>query len=70
MPDLPGVAVVTPENGGYKLTLQPGVEPVDIMAAIAGRRLQVDKFEIAMPSLDEIFIRIVGENPELAEQAV
>jgi len=67
LPELPGVALATPENGGFRLSLQPGIAPVDLLVTLANMRAPVEKFEIAMPSLDEIFIKIVGENPDTLE---
>ncbi len=66
LPELPGIAQIRTENSGYQLTLQPGVEPVEILQALAAQRAAVEKFEIAMPSLDQIFIEVVKATEEKA----
>ena len=59
LPDLPGVERVEPLTGSVKLHLATGTDPQAILQALVTRRLPVDQFEVAMPDLDEIFIRVV-----------
>jgi ABC-2 type transport system ATP-binding protein len=59
IPPLPGVLQVSPHNKGFKLTLGDGISSQEILKALIGRNIRVDRFEIAIPSLDEIFIRTV-----------
>jgi ABC-2 type transport system ATP-binding protein len=59
IPDLPGVERVEPVNGTVKLHLSPGSDPQTILQALVARKVAVEQFEIAMPTLDEIFIRVV-----------
>jgi len=59
LPTLPGVVDVTPHNSATKLTLADGATPQDILRALMARDVALEKFEIAVPSLDEIFIRVV-----------
>jgi ABC-2 type transport system ATP-binding protein len=60
---LPGVARVEPtENGrkGFLLHLQPGTTSEQILAAIAAApNTNIERFELAVPSLNDIFIRVV-----------
>ncbi|RMG80563.1 MAG: ATP-binding cassette domain-containing protein [Chloroflexi bacterium] len=59
---LPGVASVK-SNGraGIKLYLKPDVQVDDVLAAIAQNdAYSITRFERAIPSLDEIFVRVVG----------
>ena len=58
LPPLAGVEGVTERNGWLQLALAPGTQPQEILAQLLGQT-QVEHFEIAVPSLDEIFIRTV-----------
>lgn len=64
IPKLPGVREILPQNQGFKITLADCTQPQDIFKALASSNLVIEKFEIAIPTLDEIFIRVVegGEN--------
>lgn len=59
---LPGVASVEMHNGRTALlNLNEGVTPDDIMEAMAVRaNYRVRRFELAVPSLNEIFIAVAG----------
>jgi ABC-2 type transport system ATP-binding protein len=59
LPTLPGVERVEPHNSAVKLHLAPGTRPQDILRAIVAQEIAVEHFEISMPDLDEIFIRVV-----------
>ena len=48
-------------NGSAKLTLAPDQTPQMVLESLIEKDLTLEKFEIAMPSLDEIFIRAVRE---------
>jgi ABC-2 type transport system ATP-binding protein len=66
MPTLPtgtfGNVVATQEhNGTVKLTLANNIAPQDVLQALVEKGVQLDQFEVAVPSLDEIFIKVVGE---------
>jgi ABC-2 type transport system ATP-binding protein len=58
---LHGVLEARRQNGGaWHLALQPGITPQTIFRALASRDdLRVDRFEIAEPSLDDIFVSVV-----------
>jgi ABC-2 type transport system ATP-binding protein len=61
---LPGVASVAPvgKNGLHRLRLQTGTTPREVFRALAARpETIVEHFEIALPSLDEVFIKAVNE---------
>ena len=68
LPILPGVERVEPVNGAVKLHLAQGTEPQAILQALVARKLPVEQFEIAMPTLDEIFIRVVQSTPRVQGQ--
>lgn len=62
---LPGVTrVEKSENGrlGVTLYLADGTSPDDVLAAIArAEDMSIERFELAVPRLNDIFIRVVGE---------
>lgn len=59
LPPLQGIIQVIPKNNKFKLTLQEGVSSQEILRSLIERDIRVNRFEIAIPSLDEIFIRTV-----------
>jgi len=59
LPELPGVEQVEPVNGSVKLHLSAGTQPQEILKALVARDLPIERFELALPDLDEIFIRVV-----------
>jgi len=58
---LPGVQEIAAHNGDRKLTLAAGATPQSVLQALVARNVAIEKFEIALPSLDEVFIRVVGK---------
>ena len=56
---LPGVARINDAGNSAELFLEPGGDPQEILAALAGK-LTIRKFDLSDPSLHEIFIRAVG----------
>jgi len=61
LPIVPGVEQVVPHNTATKLMLAEGTTPQDVLRALMAQNVIVEKFEIAIPTLDEIFIRVVEE---------
>jgi ABC-2 type transport system ATP-binding protein len=59
IPELKGVERIEPINGSIKLHLSPGTAPQDVLRALVAGNITVNQFEISMPTLDEIFIRVV-----------
>jgi ABC-2 type transport system ATP-binding protein len=57
--DLPGVVGVAAHNSASRLTLSPGVSPQDLLRGLVELDIPLEQFEIAVPTLDEIFIRVV-----------
>ncbi len=67
---LPGVLEVRADNGGWQMTLAPGVSPQEIFRSLAARPdLRLERFEIAEPSLDDIFVSVVQGQPVAEESA-
>ncbi len=61
---LPGVLQVRREDGAWHMPLAPGTAPQDVLRALVERGVKVERFEIAEPSLEDIFIAVVGEHEE------
>ncbi|MGC9349532.1 MAG: ABC transporter ATP-binding protein [Anaerolineae bacterium] len=63
---LPGVLEARRHNGAWHLGLASGTSPQDVFRALAAREnVRIERFEIAEPSLDDIFIRVVKEEQGL-----
>jgi ABC-2 type transport system ATP-binding protein len=65
--ELPGVARARVETNVAELHLEAGADPQRLLAA-ALPRLRVSRFEMAAPSLEEIFIDRVGAGAETSRQ--
>jgi len=62
---LPGVLETRQQNGEWHMALEPGTSPQDVFRALAARdAIRVERFEIAEPSLDDIFITVVQAEGE------
>jgi ABC-2 type transport system ATP-binding protein len=59
LPTLPGVERLEAHNGAVKLHLQPGAKPQEILRQLVMQGINLEQFEISVPTLDEIFIRVV-----------
>ena len=57
--DLPGVAEVRSEDGSFYLTLAEGKRPKDVLRALIAQDVEVEAFEVAQPTLEDIFVRVV-----------
>jgi ABC-2 type transport system ATP-binding protein len=63
LPSLPGVLQVEPHNSSaFRLNLASSTSSQEILRSLVERGIQVDQFEIAAPTLDEIFIRVVQQD--------
>ena len=61
LPALPGIAGVKAVNGSQRLDLEADTTPQAVLKALVEQGVMVERFEIATPSLDEIFIRVVRD---------
>jgi ABC-2 type transport system ATP-binding protein len=62
---LPGVVEIADHNGAKLLKLDARTSPQDVLRSLVEQNIPVEQFEIALPTLDEIFIRVVkGEGAE------
>jgi ABC-2 type transport system ATP-binding protein len=59
LPTLAGVERVEAVNGSFKLHLAPGTEAQDVLRALVEQNISLQGFKISVPTLDEIFIRVV-----------
>ena len=64
---LDGVARIVKQNGSYFLTPQEGVSAQDLLSALVSQGIKMNTFEVAVPTLDEIFIQVVKEGSERDE---
>jgi ABC-2 type transport system ATP-binding protein len=63
LPSLPGVERIEQHNSSaYRLTLSAAVSNQEILRSLVAQGITIDQFEIAAPTLDEIFIRVVQQN--------
>jgi ABC-2 type transport system ATP-binding protein len=67
---IPGVLESRHHNGNWHLALEMGVDPQGIFRALAARdNVKVERFELAEPSLDDIFVQVVSGRRSLDEAA-
>ncbi len=64
LPAVDGVVSASRHNSEVRLNLADGVTPQDVLKALVQAGAVLEKFEIAVPSLDEVFIRVVGKGGE------
>ena len=68
LPQVDGVVDEKQQNHSTRWTLQEGTSPQDVLRALLAAGSVVEQFEVALPSLEEVFIKVVGR-PEDAEAA-
>jgi len=61
IPQISSVESMVTHNSATKLVLTEGSTPQDVLAELVAQDVSVEKFEIALPTLDEIFIKVVQE---------
>jgi ABC-2 type transport system ATP-binding protein len=64
IPTLSSVETMVQHNNVTKLILKQGSTPQDVLGALVAQDVAIEKFEIALPTLDEIFIKVVKEGSE------
>jgi ABC-2 type transport system ATP-binding protein len=63
LPSLPGTTRANggqPHDGAVRLTLHGDTRPQDVLERLVAAQVPIERFEIAVPSLDEIFVRAVA----------
>jgi ABC-2 type transport system ATP-binding protein len=58
---LNGVSKIERLNDAHRLTPLPGVSAHDLLTELVAQGIELNSFEVAVPTLDEIFIRVVKE---------
>ena len=60
---IPGVLEARQQNGTWHLALEIGTDPQTIFQALASYvDVRIERFELAEPSLDDIFVQVVSES--------
>ncbi|MPZ13923.1 MAG: ATP-binding cassette domain-containing protein [Chloroflexi bacterium] len=62
LPDLPGVSLSQQREDYAELNVRDGIDPHTILHATLERGVRVTRFEIADPSLEEVFVEYVGRS--------
>lgn len=57
-----GVLKIVPINGSTRLVLSQGTTPQTVLHELVNKDVTLEQFEIAVPTLDEIFIKVVQGN--------
>ena len=58
---LPGVQNIEEDGLYFRLTPEDGVSPHTVLRQLVDQQVAIDSFEIATPTLDEIFIKVVKQ---------
>lgn len=66
LPSLRGVTRAEKLNGSVKLILENIITPQEILKKLVDQDVVLEKFEIAVPSLDEIFIHVVEQGRRIS----
>jgi ABC-2 type transport system ATP-binding protein len=65
LPEIKGVIKKEKHNSSaYRLTLAPSTSAQDVLHTLVEAGTEINQFEIAAPTLDEIFIRVVQDNAQ------
>jgi ABC-2 type transport system ATP-binding protein len=74
--NIPGVLETRNRNGTWHLAMEIGADPQAVFRALASRaEVKIERFELAEPSLDDIFVQVVSDGKasdrvaELAEHS-
>lgn len=61
LPDLKGVTGKHEYRDHVELFFDTGTSPHDILEQLMNHKIQINRFEVSTPSLNEIFLQVVGE---------
>jgi ABC-2 type transport system ATP-binding protein len=65
---IPGVLETRRHNGAWHMALEIGMDPQAVFRSLAGREgVKIERFELAEPSLDDIFINVVQDGATYQE---
>lgn len=62
LPPLPGIKEQRVTREGIRLELEDNINPQDVLHTLVVSGTVIDKFQIAVPTLEEIFVKVVGGN--------
>jgi ABC-2 type transport system ATP-binding protein len=62
--EVPGVSRTQVHRGYTELFLDGGTTPQQVLEYLVGRGVEINRFEIATPPLNDIFIDVVGKSHE------
>ena len=62
LPALEGISDIDSYNSTYRLVLTVNTSPKLVLTQLVAKNIPVERFEIAVPTLDEIFIQVVQES--------
>ena len=66
---LPGVLEMRKHNGAWQLALEIGTNPQHVLQTLTARAdVRLERFELAEPSLEDIFVHVVGERGSLENE--
>lgn len=69
--DVTGISMVKHENGTYRMMLEEGIQPEEVLKRLVNQPgVTVKRFEQMETSLDEIFVQVVGRSISEEEQQV
>ena len=58
---LPGVEKIERQNGAFRVHLGNTASPQELLKTLVEKNIPLEKFEIALPTLDQIFIQVVTQ---------
>jgi ABC-2 type transport system ATP-binding protein len=62
--EVPGVIEKRTHKGYVELILDGNTTPKQVLKRLVSTGIVINRFEVAMPSLNEIFLKVVGKNHE------
>jgi ABC-2 type transport system ATP-binding protein len=66
LPTLNGITTFEKINGGtYRIGLPPNTKPQQFLRDLVEQNIDIEQFEIAVPTLDEIFIQVVNQETSI-----
>jgi len=62
LPAIPGIKSLQIHNRTYRLELEETTNPQEVLSYLISRNVPLEQFEIAIPTLEEIFIKAVTKD--------
>jgi len=64
LPAVAGIIDAQQQNHSTRWTLREGTSPQEVLRSLLGAGAVVEQFETALPSLEEVFIKVVGQSKD------